>query len=148
MLGRPHETGLAITTGNAVADANRGWFVGQFVSESGGLRRRNDFEVKWGIHPKGERKVGEWALNEVSTSISILIEGEFLLWFKVGGEVREVRLKDRGDYVIWDPGVAHSWQAPIDCIILTMRCPSVERDQLASGDSLQSLHLPGPERVE
>ena len=86
--------------------------------------------MKWGIHPEGERKVGEWALNELSTTFSILIEGEFLLWFKVDGEVREVHLKDRGDYVIWDPGVGHTWEAPVDCVVLTIRCPSVDGDQV------------------
>ena len=119
------------TQGNAIADGKGGWFVGQFVNEEGGLRRQQDFEMKWGTHPKGERKTGRWAVNKVSTTLSMLLEGEFIIWLRVDGKVREVRLKKRGDYVIWGAGVAHSWEAPEDCIILTVRCPSVAGDQVA-----------------
>ena len=44
--------------GNAVVDQVRdsGWFVGQFVPAELGLRHQNDVEVKWGIHPDGEKR--------------------------------------------------------------------------------------------
>lgn len=126
----------AVTTGNAVTDGERGWFVGQFVPPEGGLRRRDDFEMKWGVHRKGERKTGSWAVNAVSTTLTILIDGEgFNLRFRVAGVEREARLRKRGDYVIWDAGVAHTWHAPSDCIVLTVRCPSVAADQVASGET-------------
>lgn len=126
--------GPGFTAGNAIADGKRGWFVGQFVGEEGGLRRRQDFEMKWGIHPKGERKVGEWALNERATTLSMLIEGSFIIWLRIDGEEREVRFRERGDYLIWDSGVPHCWEAPEDCIILTVRSPSIEGDQVKAAD--------------
>ncbi len=119
----------ALTTGNALADGKRGWFVGQFVTPELGLRHRNDFEVKWGVHQKGDRKVGEWTSNEVSSTISILIEGTFNLWFKVNGEVVEVPLRKIGDYAIWNALIPHTWEALADCVILTVRAPSINNDQ-------------------
>ena len=130
MNSQASNSGQGFSKGNAIPDAKQGWFIGQFLPESGGRRRRQDFEMKWGIHPKGERKTGEWAFNKVSTTLSILLKGEFIIWFRIKGEVHEARLQERGDYVIWDAGVAHTWEAQSNCVVLTIRCPSVEGDHM------------------
>ncbi len=70
--------GPGFTRGNAVRDMKRGWFVGQFVSADEGLRSRHDVEIKWGVHTSGDRR-GAWGANRVSTTISILLEGRFVL---------------------------------------------------------------------
>src|SRR5437016_14455043 len=60
--------------GNAPADQVRGsgWFIGQFVPPELGLRRQTDVEVKWGLHPDGEKRSRTWA-NRNGTTISVLI---------------------------------------------------------------------------
>ena len=45
-----------LTTGNAVKDGKRGWFVGQFVPPSFGLTHQHALEMKWGRHAKGEER--------------------------------------------------------------------------------------------
>jgi hypothetical protein len=116
--------------GNAVREGAEmgGWFVGQFMPQEN--RRRTDFELKWGVHPKGEREEHGWVANKTSTTFSVLIEGTFLLRMRAGNRIQEILLKERGDYVIWKPGVEHTWEAPSDCIILSIRCPSVPDDQV------------------
>src|SRR5439155_15539593 len=44
--------------GNAAVDQVRGtgWFVGQFVPPEMGLRHQTDLELKWAIHPDGDRR--------------------------------------------------------------------------------------------
>lgn len=34
-------------------------------------------------------------------------------------------LKEPGDYVVWDEGVAHQWEALGDATVLTVRWPSL-----------------------
>jgi quercetin dioxygenase-like cupin family protein len=36
-----------------------------------------------------------------------------------------VPLTRPGDYVVWGPGVDHSWRAEQDAVVLTVRWPSV-----------------------
>jgi len=119
-----------VVKGNAGTEGarNRGWFFGQFMPDDG--HRRTDFELKWGVHPKGEREEHGWVANKTSTTFSMLVEGRFLIRMRRGDQIEEVRLEERGDYVMWEPGVEHSWEAPEDCIILSVRCPSVPDDQV------------------
>ena len=44
--------------GNAATDQVRGsgWFIGQFVAPELGLRHQTDVEVKWGLHPDGDKR--------------------------------------------------------------------------------------------
>lgn len=120
----------AFTRGNALADARDGWFVGQFVDSAGGLRRRGDVELKWGVHPRGERRADSWVSYRTATTIAILIEGEILIRVRAAGEATDVHLKARGDYVIVPPGVDHTWQALTDCVVLTVRTPSIAGDAI------------------
>jgi hypothetical protein len=113
--------------GNARADqvADSGWFVGQFVPGELGLRRQTDVELKWGIHPDGEKRPHPWA-NQNGTTISVLIEGSLKVTFHVDGLREEVILQAKGDYAIFGPHVVHSWEAIGDTIVLSVRFPSVE----------------------
>ena len=113
--------------GNAEADQVRGtgWFVGQFVPADFGLRHQTDVELKWGVHPDGEKRANAWA-NQNGTTISVLIEGSLKVTFHVDGAQHEVMLRTKGDYVAFGPEVVHSWEAVGDTIVLSVRFPSVE----------------------
>jgi hypothetical protein len=113
--------------GNAVADQvrNSGWFVGQFVSPVLGLRHQTDVEVKWGIHPDGEKRPQPWA-NGHATTISVLIHGCLRVTFHLGEAPQVVTLEKEGDYIIFAPATVHSWEAIGDTVVLSVRFPSVE----------------------
>jgi hypothetical protein len=113
--------------GNAKADqvGDSGWFIGQFIPAEFGLRRQTQVELKWGVHPDGERRAQPWA-HQNATTISVLIEGGFKLTFHLGDSRQEVILRTKGDYVIFGPEVVHSWEAIGDTIVLSVRFPSVE----------------------
>jgi hypothetical protein len=106
-----------------------GWFVGQFVDSDGGLRKRDDLEIKWGIHPAGDKRTNGWSLNRTATTISILLEGALVTLLRGPGWQQEVKLERQGDYVIFDAGVEHSWFSEIDSVVLTIKTPSVANDQ-------------------
>ena len=113
--------------GNAEADQLRGsgWFVGQFVPAELGLRRQTDVELKWGIHPDGDKRPEAWA-NQNGTTISVLVQGSLKVTFYIDSAPEEVTLRTKGDYVVFGPEVVHSWEAIGDTIVLSVRFPSVE----------------------
>ena len=113
--------------GNATADQVRssGWFVGRFVPAELGLRHQTNVELKWGIHPDGEKRSRPWA-NQNGTTISVLIEGSLRVTFYMDGTEKEVVLRTKGDYVAFGPEIVHSWEAVGDTIVLSVRFPSVE----------------------
>ena len=113
--------------GNAAIDQIRGtgWFVGQFVPAELGLRRQTDVELKWGIHPDGEKRGQPWS-HGAGTTIALLVEGGLRVTFHIDGAQEDVMLGAKGDYVIFGPDVVHSWEAVGDAVVLTVRFPSVE----------------------
>ncbi len=116
--------------GRAAVDQvrNTGWFVGQFVPAELGLRHQTAVEVKWGIHPDGEKRSHPWA-NGNATTISVLIQGALHVTFDVDGTQQLVTLRTQGDYVVFGPDVVHFWEAVGDTIVLSIRFPSVEVGQ-------------------
>ncbi|MFI6031874.1 signal peptidase I [Amycolatopsis magusensis] len=108
------------TTGNAAADSARtkGWLVGHFIP-AGNPRHAADVEIKWGTHRQGERR-SEWARGGTQTTVSLLVSGRFRVDFPGGHTV----LARVGDYVMWGPGIDHSWEAIDDSVIVTIRWPS------------------------
>lgn len=118
-----------VSVGNAVQDGKQGWFVGQFVPPSFGLVRQEAVEIKWAQHAKGERRLrfGKWPR---ATTISILINGTFVLRFKLADGMREIVLAAPGDYVAFGPRVYHSWEALEDCLVITVRFPSLGDDEV------------------
>jgi hypothetical protein len=117
-----------IVFGNAsVEGAKRwGWVMGHFLTPTDDPRSTPLLEVKWGVHKAGESRQ-QWAMNVEATTLSILIKGRFCLQFPE----QEVILCHEGDYVLWLPGVPHTWSAEEDSTILTVRWPS------KSGDSVE-----------
>jgi hypothetical protein len=119
-----------LVIGNAAEEAQtgsrRGWFVGQFMAPDDGLKQTQDVEVKWGIHAAGEQK-SLYGTNAQATTLSILISGSFVLNFPDFN--KSVQLQQPGDYVLWAPGIAHSWQAPETAVVVTVRWPSIANDQ-------------------
>lgn len=112
----------AIYHGNAFDDgaADRGWLLGYFKAP-GQLRHSTDVEVKWGVHPPGDRRAA-WATGEVRTALLVLIRGSFDIELRD----RTVLLREPGDYVVWGPGEDHSWQAGgVETVVLTVRWPSL-----------------------
>lgn len=118
--------------GNAAVDQVRdsGWFVGQFVPAELGLRHQTDVEVKWGIHPDGEKRPQPWA-NGNATTVSVLIHGCLRVTFHLGDMPQVVSLQKEGDYIIFAPDTVHSWEAIGDTVVLSVRFPSVEAWQKA-----------------
>jgi quercetin dioxygenase-like cupin family protein len=110
-------------TGNAEADgdSNRGWLLGHFLPDDADtVRSTKALEVKWGVHAAGERRAG-WTAGERRTTMVILIEGRHRVDLTVGSVV----LAKRGDYVVWGPGIDHTWEAERDSTVLTVRWPSL-----------------------
>ena len=113
--------------GNAAADDVRGsgWFVGQFVPPTLGLRHQTDVELKWGVHADGEKRSHPQA-NGNGTTISVLIHGILRVNFHVGETPQVATLERQGDYVVFGADVVHSWEAIGETLVLSVRFPSVE----------------------
>ncbi|MBW5485204.1 signal peptidase I [Streptomyces bambusae] len=110
-----------VHVGKAAADAalDRGWLLGHFKDPED-PRHSKDVEIKWGVHPRGERRA-QWVRGEDRTALLVLISGRFRMEFPG----RDVVLAEQGDYVVWGRGVDHSWEAEEDAVVLTVRWPSV-----------------------
>ena len=121
-----------IYTGSARADAppNRGWLLGHFMPP-GHLRHSTEVEIKWGVHPKGDRRA-QWVTGETRIALILLVSGRFRLEFPG----RAVVLATQGDYVVFD-GVDHSWYAEDDSVIVGVRWPSVPGYAIATTGQAQ-----------
>lgn len=108
-------------TGNAAVDSTetRGWLVGHFIDPAHGVRSTSDVELKWAHHPRGDQRA-EWSSDEQRTTLVILIEGNFRVKLADGAAT----LAGQGDYVMWGPGIDHTWEALDDSVVLTVRWPS------------------------
>lgn len=109
------------TSGNAADNgaASRGWLIGHFIDPSEGMRSSNDIEVKWFHHPAGDKRP-EWTSDEQRTTLVLLINGRFRVDLTEGGAT----MARQGDYVMWGPGIDHSWEALADSVVMTVRWPS------------------------
>jgi hypothetical protein len=114
--------------GNAVVDQVRdtGWFVGQFVPPELGPRHQTEVELKWAIHPDGDRRQHGAEANRNATTISVLIQGTLRTTFEIAGTMHVVTLQKQGDYVIFGPEIVHSWEALGHTLVLSVRFPSLE----------------------
>jgi hypothetical protein len=118
--------------GNAAVDGSerRGWLVGAFM-ETGDIRLSNDVEIKWGVHPAGDRRES-WFEDEKRTSAVLLVNGRFQIELSVGAALFQIELSvgaallaEPGDYAMWGPGIGHSWRAEEDSVVITVRWPAV-----------------------
>jgi quercetin dioxygenase-like cupin family protein len=108
--------------GNA-AEASRdtrGWFLGHFVSGADNPLRSEAVELKWFVHAEGEQRP-EWSPPSPVRTLNVLIRGRFVLHFPD----QEVALEREGDFVLFGPGVAHSYRSLEDSLVLTVRWPSL-----------------------
>ena len=114
-----------VTSGNAEEDAagRRGWLIGHFVPGPDDPRATGDVEVKWAVYQGGETRA-EWGINDHAHTLAILVRGTFRLRFPE----RDVLLTSEGDYVLWEPGVPHLWQAEGPAVVVTVRWPSAMGD--------------------
>jgi hypothetical protein len=109
-----------IYTGSAPQDAPecRGWLLGHFMPP-GDIRHSTDVEIKWGVHPCGDRRA-LWVTGEVRTAVIVLVSGRFRIDFPE----QSVVLAERGDYVVFE-SVDHSWFAEEASVIVGIRWPSI-----------------------
>jgi quercetin dioxygenase-like cupin family protein len=116
--------GTAVTDwyqGNAADDGRdrRGWFLGHFIDSAEGVRSNKAVEVKWGIHPAGEKRP-EWTADDQRHTLVLMVEGSFRIDLTGGS----ITLDKQGDYVVWGPGTDHTWEALTDSVVITVRWPS------------------------
>lgn len=106
--------------GNAaeLAQTSRGWFLGHFM-EPGHRLRSEDLELKWFTHARGETR-SEWSPASPVRTLNLLLRGRFVLLFPD----REVCLEREGDFVLFGPGVPHSFRSEEESLVLTVRWPS------------------------
>jgi hypothetical protein len=98
----------------------RGWFLGHFMPGDDNPLRTSALELKWYTHAKGETR-GEWAPGNPVQTLNILVHGHFVLLFPD----REIALEKEGDFVLFGPGVAHSFRSVQESLVLTVRWPSL-----------------------
>lgn len=108
--------------GNAEAASRdtRGWFLGQFIPGQSNPLRSSDLEVKWFTHAKGETRE-RWSPASPVRTLNILIRGRFVLRFPD----EEVVLAREGDFVLFGPGMPHSFRCEEESLVLTVRWPSI-----------------------
>lgn len=108
------------SAGNAFDDGDqyRGWFLGHFVRPAS-VRSTEAVEVKWGVHPAGDKRAG-WTSGEQRTTLVVLVSGQFRVDLSAG----QILMQRQGDYGVWGPGIEHTWEALEDSIVLTVRWPS------------------------
>jgi quercetin dioxygenase-like cupin family protein len=108
-------------SGNAAEDTkdNRGWLLGHFIDPSEGVLHSKDVEVKWATHRAGEQR-HEWTADDQRTTLLVLIQGEFRVDLTEGSKT----LSTQGDYVLWGPGIDHSYEALTDAVVMVVRWPS------------------------
>lgn len=116
-----------IRLGNAIAEGkdHKDWFTGYFVENNSPLKT-NDLEIKWSRHKKGEKK-DHPGINATAKTIDILISGK--LRFIFPDLRKEVILEKESDYIWFDAGVAHIWEALENSVSVVVRWPSIPGDQ-------------------
>ncbi len=107
--------------GNAAEDGRetRGWLLGHFIEPAKSVRSSKAVEVKWGIHPAGEKRP-EWTADDQRTTLVLMVQGNF----RIDLTEANVTLARQGDYVVWGPGIDHTWEAISDSVVITVRWPS------------------------
>lgn len=104
-----------------------GWVFGCFAKKP---FYNKLFEVKLSNHKKGKGKKNI-SFNKKAKTFAVLIKGEILINFysKDKKLFKKIILKKPGDFVFYNPGVAHDWIAIKNTRTLVIRWPSVPKDQ-------------------
>ena len=116
--------------GNAEVDGRerRGWILGHFIDPAEGVRSSKDAEIKWGVHLAGDRRA-EWTADDQRTTLVLHVKGMFRIDLTEGS----FTLEREGDYLVWGPGIDHSWEAVTDAVVVTVRWPSSVSADRSSG---------------
>jgi hypothetical protein len=104
---------------NEASKYTRGWFLGYFMPGEENPLRTGELELKWYTHAKGETRE-EWAPANPVKTLNILIRGHFVLLFPD----QEIALEKEGDFVLFGPGMPHSFRSVEESLVLTVRWPS------------------------
>jgi len=102
---------------------SRGWFLGHFMRGERSALHSRDVELKWWTHSRGETR-SEWSPPSSVSTLNVLIRGKFVLVFPE----EEVSLEREGDFVLFGPGIAHSFRSVEESLVLTVRWPSIPPD--------------------
>ena len=111
-----------IESGNIDEKENgqRGWFFGRLPDRELPYPWNNKhMSMKWWEAPGGSKKDGEPTAEEEDKTITILVRGKHRLFFPDTNE--EFILSKEGDYVFWEPGIRHTWEALDDNLTITFR---------------------------
>lgn len=121
---------LSVGYGSAPVDGrlHNGWWVGHFMGKHS-PQYSTSVETKWAVH-KSRNVHDGFSINHVATSMAVLIYGRHRMEFQDS----YVILENPGDYVLWGPGVMHSWTTLKDSAVLSLRWPSIPDDQITTGE--------------
>jgi hypothetical protein len=88
-----------------------------------GAQPVEDVALKWfAHHPDDPPEWGEIKPLSTGRTLSLLAgEGAFELCFSREGEALRVVLEEPGDFVIWGPGLSHSWRTLQPSLVVTLR---------------------------
>ena len=95
---------------------------------SGDPRRSDEVEIKWGVHPAGERRPG-WVTDDPRSMLSVLVSGRF----RIDLSDRSVVLAEQGDYIVFH-GRDHTWVAEEASVVVSIRWPSLPGFDVADVD--------------
>jgi hypothetical protein len=94
----------------AVGRENGQWCLSKFVTDQEGVPLTNEFEVKWSIHPKGDKRA-EWSQGTVGSGLVIALKGKIRIYFRPDGPDKETFANlHPGEAVFWENTVAHRWE--------------------------------------
>jgi hypothetical protein len=98
-------------SGNPEEDGrgHRDWIIGHFIDPAEGIGSSQDVEIKWGIHPAGDKR-SAWTSGDQRTTAVFHISGTFRVDLTEGN----FTLQRKGDCLTWGPGIDHSWEAITD----------------------------------
>ncbi len=119
-----------------LAAEHKDWVLGHFMKE-GSPFKTSAFELKWAKLKAGEKK-SSLGTQKTAKTLSILVYGKFEFDFpkeslsRTSGKVRgkKIILSKEGDYCFYDAGVTHSWRILEDCLLISIRWPSIPGDQV------------------
>ena len=111
----------SVYKGDAETDGKKtkNWIVGHFIPPDD-IRHSDDVEIKWGVHQKGEKRIG-WVTGETRTTVALLISGKIVFEFRD----KKIELSAQGDYLMWPVGTDHRWEVIEDSVVITVRWPSI-----------------------
>jgi len=113
------QTWVSVTTGKlfdqAHPDLYKKWVIGGFVQDP--KFNSDHFEFKFQSDFKGMCRQPKEVLNPDTTTLAILIDGHVRMNF---GDQNKY-LRERGDYIWWNPDVSHLFEYLEDSLVITLR---------------------------